>query len=134
MEFTTALKKNNDFRNVYNNGKSKADRILVLYTFENQQGVNRIGVSVSKKVGNSVIRHRIKRLVKEYYRLNETSFQKGFDIVVIARNAAKTADFEKIGKSVIKLAAMQGILDPTYFQTEVIHNDEKSNDLSDQNL
>ena len=67
-----SLKKNDDFRLVYRSGKSCANRYLVMYAKPNDLGTSRIGISVSKKVGNSVVRHRIKRLVKESYRLHET--------------------------------------------------------------
>ena len=71
MNFSESLKKNSDFKNVYTRGKSYANKYLVMYVLENNPGKNRIGISVSKKVGNSVVRHRITRLVRESYRLHE---------------------------------------------------------------
>ena len=61
MKFSDSLKKNKDFQNVYNNGVSFANRYLVMYVLKNNTENNRIGISVSKKVGNSVIRHHITR-------------------------------------------------------------------------
>ena len=84
-----SLKKNKDFQNVYRNGKSYADKYLVMYVLENGLESNRIGISVSKKVGNSVVRHHLTRLLRESYRLHEEMFHSGWDIVVIARNTAK---------------------------------------------
>ena len=75
MQFSESLKKNRDFQNVYCNGLSYANRFLVMYVLENHLGKNRIGISVSKKVGNSVIRHRVTRLIRESYRLQEALFQ-----------------------------------------------------------
>ena len=69
MQYSESLKKNKDFRNVYRNGTSYANKYLVMYVLENQAGKNRLGISVSKKVGNSVIRHRLTRLIREGYRL-----------------------------------------------------------------
>ncbi len=89
MKFSDSLKKKNkDFQNVYN-GVSFVNRYLVMYVLKNNTENNRIGISVSKKVGNSVIRHHITRLVRESYRLHEDMFDSGLDIVVIARVAAR---------------------------------------------
>ncbi len=89
MQYTEHLKKNKDFRTVYQNGKSYGCRTLVMYILPNGTGQNRLGISVSKKVGNSVVRHRLTRLIRESYRLNEDKFVEGLDIVVIARPGAK---------------------------------------------
>ena len=84
MIFSESLKKNRDFQNVYRKGKSQANKYLVMYLWKNNTEKNRIGISVSKKVGNSVVRHRLTRLIRESYRLNEDKFGRGYDIVVIA--------------------------------------------------
>ena len=89
MKFSESLKKNRDFQNVYNNGRSFANRLFVMYVWENQTDRNHLGISVSKKVGNSVVRHRVTRLIRESIRLNLEQFEKGFDSVLIARNTAK---------------------------------------------
>ena len=83
MEFTESLKKNYQFRFVYNRGKSIANRLLVMYVVRNGTNGNRFGISVSKKVGNSVVRSRITRLLTESYRLSESKFLAGYDIVVL---------------------------------------------------
>ncbi len=88
MQFTSSLRSNRDFQNVFRSGKSYANKFLVMYVSKNQLDGNRLGISVSKKVGNSVVRHRVKRLIKESYRLHENIFNSGLDIVVIARNNA----------------------------------------------
>ena len=74
MNFSESLKKNRDFRNVYQRGKSYANRYLVMYVMNNDLNKNRVGISVSKKIGNSIVRHRITRLIRESYRLNEDKF------------------------------------------------------------
>lgn len=89
--------KNLEFRRVYQKGKSKANDSLVLYVLENGTDVRRIGITVSKKVGNSVIRSRVKRIIKEAYRLQEKHLKQGVDYVFIARNPArekKSTDME----------------------------------------
>ena len=78
-----SLKKNKDFQNVYRNGKSYADKYLVMYVLENGLESNRIGISVSKKVGNSVVRHHLTRLLRESYRLHEEMFHSGWDLSLI---------------------------------------------------
>ena len=89
MEYSDSLKKNNEFQRVYRKGTSQANRYLVMYVLENHDRhmENRLGISVSKKVGNSIVRHRLTRLIRESYRLQEDMFSSGRDIVVIARGA-----------------------------------------------
>ena len=94
MKFSESLKKSKDFQKVYNKGNSYANRLLVMYVLENHTDKNRLGISVSKKVGNSVIRHHLTRLIREGYRLQEDMFNSGLDIVVIARGTARD-DFER---------------------------------------
>ena len=111
MEFSEYLKKNQDFKTVYGHGKSCANRYLVMYVLGNDSSGNRLGISVSKKVGNSVVRHRLTRLIRESYRLNESHFSKGFDIVVIARVLAKNATYRDIEQALLKLAATHHIVE-----------------------
>lgn len=109
MTFTESLRKNKDFQAVFKNGKSRANKYLVLYVLENRSDKNRIGISVSKKVGNSVIRHRIKRLVKESYRLHENMFNSGLDIVVIARESANTIGYREMESALLHLMKLHSI-------------------------
>ena len=105
-----SLKKNRDFQLIYKEGKSCANRYLVLYVRENGLAVNRLGVSVSKKVGNSVVRHRIIRLVRESYRLQEDMFNSGLDMVVIARKSAKDKTCQEIERALLHLGKLHGII------------------------
>ena len=104
MEYSDSLKKNNEFQRVYRKGTSQANRYLVMYVLPNQHMMNRLGISVSKKVGNSVVRHRLTRLIRESYRLNETDFDSNLDIVVVARAAAKGKSFHEIESAFLHLA------------------------------
>ena len=110
MKFSESLKKNIEFQNVYNNGKSYANRYLVMYVLENNLNKNRIGISVSKKVGNSVIRHRITRLVRESYRLQEDVFNSSLDIVVLARSTAREVGYAEIESALLHLGGLHGII------------------------
>ena len=95
--------KNKDFQIVYKNGKSYANKYLVMYVLENHREENRLGISVSKKVGNSVIRHRITRLIRESYRLHKDEFKNGYDIVVIARSSANDKTYQEIESALLHL-------------------------------
>ena len=110
MKFSESLKKNHQFRFVYKNGRSYANKYLVMYVMENGTDKNRIGISVSKKVGNSVVRHHITRLVREGYRLHENIFNIGLDIVIVSRVNAASADFFDIEKSILHLAKLHEIV------------------------
>lgn len=111
MEFSESLKKNSDFQNVYKKGKSSANRYLVLYRIENGTQRNRVGISVSKKVGNSVVRHHLTRLIRESYRLHETEFRRGYDMIVIARPGAKECTYREVESALLHLGRIQDLLD-----------------------
>ncbi len=106
-----SLRKTEQFLHCYRKGRRCVNRYLVLYVCGNGLGRNRIGVSVSKKVGNSVVRHRIRRLVKEVYRLSEQGFNSGLDLAVVARIDAKDADYRTIRSAFLHLASRAGIYD-----------------------
>ena len=109
MRYSESLKKNRDFQNVYRRGKSFANKYLVMYVIENHMDRNRLGISVSKKVGNSVVRHRLTRLIRESYRLNEESFQCGYDFVVIARPSAKDKSYYDIESALLHLGNLHHV-------------------------
>ena len=110
MNHSQSLKKNEDFQKVYSSGKSFANKYLVMYVKDNDSDRNRIGISVSKKVGNSVVRHRLKRLILESYRLQEDIFNSGLDMVIIARSTAKDKTYHEIESAVIHLGKLHGIV------------------------
>lgn len=110
MKFSESLKSNRDFKNVYSNGKSYANKYLVMYVLENGTDRNRLGISVSKKVGNSVVRHRLTRLVRESYRLQEDIFNSGLDIVVVARVNAKEIGYKEVESALLHVAKLHKII------------------------
>ena len=104
MKFSESLKKNKDFQLVYKTGRSAANKYLVMYVLRTERETNRIGISVNKKTGNSVVRHRLKRQLLESYRLRETSFDRGLDIIIIARPGAKERDFFELERAMLHLS------------------------------
>ena len=115
MVFTQSLKKNFQFRFVYHKGKSVANRFLVMYVVKNRKYTdsNRLGISVSKKVGKSVVRSHVTRLIRESYRLSEDKIKPGYDIVFIARVNAANASYHDIEKALLGLVKKQGLFKET---------------------
>lgn len=110
------LKKNFEFKLVYRRGKSVANELLVMYMFKNKRNkdnekipYNRLGVSVSKKVGNSVVRSRSKRLISESFRLNYDCMLKGYDFIFIARNSIVGKNYFDVEKSMMNLIKKAGL-------------------------
>ena len=94
---TVFIKENSDFKRLYYRGKSQVKKRLVLYYRKNRFSYNRLGITVSPKVGNAVKRNRIRRLLKENYRLLK-GISIGYDIVIVARKSAAFANYDEIGK------------------------------------
>ena len=110
------LKRNNEFRIVYRRGKSIANNVLVLYVFRNRNNkdknsvyYNKVGISVSKKVGNSVVRSRCKRLITESYRLKADNLKTGYDFIFVARTNIKGKDYHQVDKAVESLLKKAGL-------------------------
>ncbi len=112
MKRFNSIKKYRDFQKVYKTGKSYANRLLIMYVMRTKEETDtRIGISVSKKVGNSVVRHHITRLLRESYRLNKDMVKTGLDIVVVARAAAKDSNFRQIESAYLHLCGLHNILE-----------------------
>lgn len=109
MLYSESLKNNKDFQIVYRTGRSYANRFLVMHIRKNDLGRNRLGISVSKKVGNSVVRHHLTRLIRESYRLQEEYFLCGYDIVVVVRVNAKNSSFADMKSALIHLGKLHKI-------------------------
>ena len=105
-----SLKNYIQFKNVYDNGKSYANKYLVMYILENRTDMNRLGISVSKKVGNSIVRHRLTRLIRESVRLNGENLLNGYDIVIVARSSLKGKRYAKTESAFLHLCRLHGIL------------------------
>ena len=109
MKFSNALKLNHIFRRLYATS-GHANGYLVLYARRNRMNTNRVGVTVGKKLGHAVVRNRVRRRLREVYRLNEERFAPGWDIVVVARSRCISADFGKLTQAYLSLAEKAGIL------------------------
>ena len=112
MKFSSSLKLNHIFRRLYSS-QGQANGYLVLYARKNRTGGNRVGITVSKKLGKAHIRNRVRRRFREIYRLNEEKFQPGWDIVVVARSKAVDAEFSRLTRSYLNLAGKAGLLAET---------------------
>lgn len=109
MKYSCSLKLNHIFRRLYSTA-GQANSHLVLYARPNRTKKNRVGITASKKLGKAVVRNRVRRRLREVYRLNEEKFQPGWDIVVVARSRCITASFEKLTNAYLSLAEKAGIL------------------------
>ncbi len=110
MKFSKALKLNHIFRRLYATS-GFGNGYLVLYARKNGTQTNRVGITVSKKLGGAVVRNRIRRRLREVYRLNEHRFAKGWDLVVVARSRCQNAPFIKLTSAYLSLAEKAGILE-----------------------
>lgn len=110
MKFSKSLKLNHIFRRLYSSS-GHANSYLVLYARKNHSATNRVGVTVSKKLGGAVVRNRVRRRLREVYRLHESRFAPGWDIVVVARSRCIKGDFQKITEAYLSLAQKAGILE-----------------------
>ena len=109
MKYSCSLKLNHIFRRLYTT-KGNANSYFVLYARRNRTGMNRVGITVSKKLGHAVVRNRTRRRIREIYRLNEERFTPGWDIVIVARTRSVDANFSKMTAALLSLAAKSGIL------------------------
>ena len=109
MKYSSSLKLNHIFQRLYRSN-GQANGYLVLYARRNRTENNRVGITVSKKLGKAHVRNRTRRRLREIYRLNEEKFQPGWDIVVVARTRSVDADFGKLTKAYLQLAEKAGVL------------------------
>lgn len=105
-----SLRKNWEFQAVYRNGKSKANRCFVMIIKKNDISSNCVGISVSKKVGNSIVRHRVTRVIREVMRLHWGEIKSGYDIVIVARPSAKDSDYGKFESAIFHLLNLHHLL------------------------
>ncbi len=105
-----SLRKNREFQLVYHTGRSKVNRTLVMIVRKNDRPLNRYGISVSKKIGNSVVRHRVKRVVREVIRLNNDCILQGYDIVIVGRSDSASGDYQKIESAILHLLNLHRLI------------------------
>ena len=110
MVFTQSLKQNHLFRRLYQRGKSAAGRYVVVYCRKNGLDYNRLGLTVGTKVGHAVVRNRIRRRIREAYRLSEQRYLRGYDIVVVARGRAADASYQEIAGCLLAMSQKLGLI------------------------
>lgn len=109
MKRETTLKENYEFRRVYNKGKSGVSPFFVVYARANRSERNRLGITVSTKLGKAVIRNRVRRRLREIYRLSQHDMKKGYDIVLVGRSRAIHATFEELSRAYLKTCGKMGL-------------------------
>lgn len=110
MDKKYRLRKNSEFRYVYDKGKSYANKYIVMFFIKNNYDYNRIGFATTKKLGNSVVRSKFKRRMKESYRLNTTKFKQGYDIIFLSRANAKDITYRQIESAILHLGKISKLL------------------------
>ena len=110
MKVRYTLKKNSDFRRLYAKGKSAVNPYLVVYCRRNREGVNRLGYTVSVKLGHAVVRNRVRRRLREIYRLNAPQLKQGHDIVVVARSRAVGSEYRKLNAAFLRACESLGLM------------------------
>ncbi len=110
MNVRCTLKKNSDFRRLYSKGKSAVNPYMAVYCRRNGRGVNRVGYTVSTKLGHAVVRNRVRRRLREIYRLNSPALKPGWDIVVVARMRAVGAEYKKLDAAFLDACGKLGLM------------------------
>lgn len=111
MIFTETLKKNHEFRRLYAKGKSSVTPYLVVYAGKGKRRrINRVGFTVSAKLGGAVTRNRIRRRLRELYRLHEPEFRAGAELVVVARGRAADAEWRKLERAFLSACRKLNLL------------------------
>ena len=110
LKFSRSLKENHEFRRLYKKGETAVSPFMVVYVRKRKGDYNRLGITVSAKLGHAVVRNRIRRRIREIYRINEGSFSPGFDIVVVARSRAVTAPFALLSADFLNLMGKLGVM------------------------
>ena len=109
MKARHTLKKNSDFRRLYARGKSAVSPYMVVYCRRNREGVNRLGYTVSVKLGHAVVRNRVRRRLREIYRLNAPRLRQGHDIVIVARSRAVGSEYRKLDAAFLRACESLGL-------------------------
>ena len=110
MDARCTIKKNSDFRRLYSKGKSAVTPYLVLYCRRNRLGTNRVGFTVSAKLGHAVVRNRVRRRYREIYRLNQPDLAPGWDLILVARGRSVDAEYAAMNAAFRKACAKLGLL------------------------
>lgn len=111
MKKTTTVKENYEFRRIYAKGRSGVSPYLVVYVRPNRRGHNRLGVTVSTKLGHAVVRNRVRRRLREIFRLNQDKLTQGYDMIVVARTRAVHAEYHELGRAFLRTCEKLGLME-----------------------
>ena len=111
MDARVTVKQNSDFRRIYRRGRSAVSGGVVVYCLKNRQGMSRLGVTVSTKLGHAVVRNRARRRLREVYRLNSPQLRKGWDIILVARSRTVTASWKELNDTFLRLCRKLDLLE-----------------------
>ena len=110
MKQALTLKKNHEFRRIYQRGKSAVGGGMVVYCRKNPQGGSRLGLTASTKLGNAVTRNRARRRLRELYRLNQDQLRPGFDVILVARSRTVSASWRELNSTFFRLCKKLNLL------------------------
>lgn len=110
LKSSVSIKNNYEFRRLYSKGKSAATPFLVVYCRKTRRDHNRLGITVTAKLGKAVVRNRIRRRLREIYRLNSSRLQKGYDIIIVARMRSRTAEYRQLDGAYLAACKKLGLL------------------------
>lgn len=113
MQFTDTLKKNYEFHRLYSKGKSAVTPYVVVYARKSKRRINHVGFTVSTKLGKAVTRNRVRRRLREIYRLHESQFTSGTELVIVARGRAVGAEYSQLEKAVLSACGKLGLIEGT---------------------
>ena len=108
VKFTVSIKNIFEFHRLYSKGKSAGSALMVVYCRKTKRCANRLGITVSKKLGNAVLRNKIRRRIREIYRTNEDELLSGFDLVIVARRGSTQAAYRELEADFLRLADRLG--------------------------
>ena len=109
MKQVISIKKNHEFRRIYARGASAVTSCLVLYARRNRLGHNRLGLTVGTKVGCAVVRNKVRRRLREIYRLNREALMPGYDLIVVARARAARSSYRQLERDFLRLSDKLGL-------------------------
>lgn len=111
MKERTTVKENYEFRRMYSKGKSGVSSYLVVYFRPNKRGCNRLGVTVSAKLGHAVVRNRIRRRLREIFRLNQPKLKQGYDMIIVARGRSVRASYQEMDRAFLSVCRKLELLE-----------------------
>ena len=109
MKRETTVKENYEFRRMYAKGKSGVSSCLVVYIRPNRYGHNRLGVTVSTKLGHAVVRNRVRRRFREIFRLAQPQLKQGYDFIIVGRTRAVEAEYAELARAFRKVCCKLGV-------------------------